>query len=790
MLRFLPRSPVKPTAAQLEALRPYGGALAQLLWARGVETAAQAEAFLSPSKQALHNPLALHGMGDALAILQDAREKGIKTVVYGDYDVDGMCATALLCQALHRFGLEAAPHIPLRAEGYGLNAQAVEALAKEYSLLITVDLGITNAQEVTLAQKRGMRVIVTDHHQLGLVPCPADAVITPLLDGYPCPKLCGTGVAFQLARALLGPQAEEAYLDLAALATVADIVPLTGENRALVALGLPYITARKRPGLAALLEVSASPQEVDSYTLGFQLAPRLNAAGRLGDAGDGVRLLLTQDPGEAKALAAQLNQLNTRRREMEAQVLDAALAQAKAQDFVENRALIVKGEGWHVGVVGLAAGRLCQRYGCPTVALSQEGDLLHGSLRSIPGVNIHQCLQSCDALLTRYGGHEQAAGCTLPLENYPEFCRRMQQAVAQAAPEEAFMPTQEYDLPLSLRDASQALAREIQRMAPFGMGNPAPLFVGRGMTLERRRACGTDGSHVQLTLRQGHDVLEGIGFGMAREAMALPPLVDGVFSLKEDTFRGQAQLKCEMKALRPAEGAALASLAQEENARFENALVDALVWLADAVAKADSPGNEAEEKERVLPWPEGDVDFPPLQPKRGVLYVARSRASAQRALAGGKLELCWHLTESPLCFPTLLALPLLGQQQGSWRTVWLLDGELMPGEAVLWARQLPKAQVRIGPRGLAGLATATDGGDEAYRGLYRYIRGHACQSLAQVAAGAGLTLPQCRVGLTAFAQLGLVQYTESPFACTLLPPAPCALGDSPLLGALRRLAGE
>lgn len=270
------------------------------------------------------------------------------------------------------------------------------------------------------------------------------------------------------------------------MATVADIVPLTGENRVLVSLGLPCIASRKRAGMRALLRVSGDPETVDSETLGFRLGPRLNAAGRLSDAGMGVRLMMTEDEREADRLAGELDALNTERRAAEASLVKEADARAAEHDFIAERALIVQGEGWHVGVIGLAAGRLCQKYYCPVCVLSQSEGLLHGSLRSIPGINIHKCLQQCDDLLLRYGGHEQAAGVTLAAENFEAFRDRLNLAVGAADPS-CFVPAQEYDAEITLSDCTDALFDELSLMAPFGCENPPPLFLAQGLAPEERR---------------------------------------------------------------------------------------------------------------------------------------------------------------------------------------------------------------------------------------------------------------------------------------------------------------
>jgi len=620
-------------------------------------------------------------------------------------------------------------------------------------------------------------------------------------------------LAFKLAQALLGQREAMEYIDLAALATVADIVPLREENRVIVALGLPMISTRKRQGFRALLEVSGSASEVDSDTLGFQLGPRLNAAGRLGNALSGVRLMLTTDGEEADEIAMELDRLNTHRKRLENDVLEQAMEQAKTHDFMKDPMLLARGEGWHVGVVGLAAGRLCSRYGCPTGVFSQEGSMLHGSLRSVPGVNIHKCLQACDELLLRYGGHEQAAGCTFPAEHYGEFYRRMQRAVRMTAPEEAFIPVHEYDAPLPLLEASEAVLREIDRLRPFGLENPSPLFLAEGLQLERRRACGRLGAHLQLTLRQEGRVMDGIAFGMGKEAFALPQEVDMVYRLTRNTFQGTTTLQCEVKALRSARGAERKSVAAVPEDDFGMALVDAFLEILAMEEKAGKKLSDAESKKVTHIHTGLQLDW--QKPARGALFVTRTQRSALRLLEAlspedeksdrsGRDEvgesvpstpprlpvaLSWGTVENPLCLPTVLALPVMAAQAGYWRQVWLMDGQLIQAEAALWQQHLPHAQIYVFPHtdALLSIAASVDAGDDAYRLLYRQLRNNAFSALAPAAAAADMTLPQARVGMLAFAQLGLILFEEHPFSYALRPPAPCTLGNSPLLKALRAL---
>ena len=784
MLRFIPRDARPLDGREAAALYPYDGVTARLLYARGITDAQMAHAFLNPSLSQLHDPMLMHGMKEAVEILTEARERKLPTVVYGDYDVDGICACSLLTLALRRFGLDAHNHTPLRAEGYGLNCDAVRKLAQEYRVLVTVDLGITNHEEVRLAQSLGMKVVVTDHHGLALEKSPADAVMNPLLGDYPFRRLCGTGVAFKLATALLGLENCMEYLDLAALATVADIVPLQDENRVLVSLGLKTIASRKRPGMKALLQVSGEPEIIDSDTLGYRLGPRLNAAGRLDDAGKGVRLMMTDDADEAQRLAEELDLLNTERKSTESNLVKAAEEAAQAHDFIQNRALIVKGQDWHVGVIGLAAGRLCTHYYCPTCVLSEHEGVLHGSLRSIPGVNIHKCLQKCDDLLLRYGGHEQAAGVTLASEQYEAFCDRLQKAVSEAD-ERCFIPAQEYDAEVALPECTEELLSELDQMAPFGCGNPAPLFLARGLHPEEYRAVGADGSHLKLTLRQEGRMMGGIAFGMGRMASSMADRVDAVFSLSRNTFRGVTRLQMDVKALQPVQTARMEALEKPDPVRQQAALLGALL---DAFSQ--KAGKETAERELIQ-----ETDWSALQKalddrERGHLLVSRTAATALKAMRMADLDVSAHGPEDPRGFPALLTAPLLSMTEGQWRHVWLMDGEICPGEAELWCARLKKAQVHICPRTaeIRLLAAAVDAGDAAYRTLYKALRTGAFRTLRQTAEAAGLTEEQTRAGLHAFRQLGLIEYNESPFRYGLLPARKCSLGDSRVLSALRSLA--
>lgn len=788
MLRFVSRDQTVFSAEAQEKLKPYQGVMAKLLYSRGLRSREEADAFLNPGAEMLHDPFLMQGMQAAVEIIRNAKECQVPTVVYGDYDVDGICAASLMTLALREYGIQADHHTPLREEGYGLNCAAIRQLAQKYRLLITVDLGITNHEEVLLAQSLGMTVIVTDHHGLALTPSPADVALNPLLGDYPFRRLCGAGVAFKVATALLGLDRSLKYLDLAALATVADIVPLVDENRAIVALGLPLIESGERPGIKALLEVAGSPSPITSDTLGFQLGPRLNAAGRLDDAGKGVRLMLSTSAAEAEALAAELNQLNDDRKTAETRLVDAAREAALNHNFITEPALIVCGDNWNVGVIGLAAGRLCNEYHCPVCVLSRENGMLHGSLRSVSGVHIHNCLKKLDDILLRYGGHELAAGVTLSADNEEAFYQRLQDEVRKADPA-SFVPAQIYDAQLPLEECTPELYRDLNRLAPFGCDNPSPLFLLKDAAVDERRAVGSGGAHLKLTLRQGQKMIGGIGFSLGKHASTMPDRIDAVFSLGQNTFRGVTSLQAEVKALLPVQEALAASFQKPDGLQEETALADALQNLLELAA-----GKNMQDNELLQSCSCSFEDFRQALSarSRGILAVSRTNASARHALAAGVADTAKAAPMDPRSFHTLLTAPEISLVTGHWAEVWLLDGELFPGESLLWEKQLPGAKICPLPvsRALRALAAKVDPGDEGCRSLYRNLRSKKCFTLEEASDPAELTLPKATTALYALSSLDLLTYTLKPFVYQLPKAHPCTLGDSPVLKILRQLSQQ
>ena len=522
-----------------------------LLIQRGIASAAEAEAFLSPDISLLRDPMLLSDMDKAVSHLRAALEAGRRICVYGDYDVDGVTASAILCLHLKSLGADVRAYIPDRhREGYGLNEQAVRALAADTDLLVTVDCGVNAVDMADLALSLGMDIVITDHHRPGEA-LPACPLVNPLLNGYPCPHLSGAGVAFKLVEALSGRAAAMEYIDLAALSTVADVVPLLDENRFIVRAGLERMNKQPRVGIAALKRAAAlEGRALTAGHLGFQIGPRLNAGGRLGSARRGLELLTTDDEARAETLAAALEAENSERRSVEGEILKQAEAMLAGFDFPARRAIVLARAGWNTGVLGLAAARLVEKYHYPTILLSDEDGVLKGSCRSIPGVDIFAALTAAGEWLTRFGGHKQAAGLTLSRENLEPFCQALEKHLWETVPAETYVPSLEYDLSVSLGELDAYAVAALEKMQPTGMGNPAPVLRAKA-TLENARRVGRDGAHLRLTARDGGGRLTGVMFSAGERAGGLQGEHDLLFSPKINTWQGRTSVEIELRAMEP-----------------------------------------------------------------------------------------------------------------------------------------------------------------------------------------------------------------------------------------------
>ncbi|MFS8500590.1 MAG: single-stranded-DNA-specific exonuclease RecJ [Caldicoprobacter sp.] len=535
--------------------------VARLLVNRGITDLQQAVSFINPSLEGLHDPFLLPDMEKAVERIRKAIDGGQRIAIYGDYDVDGITAASVLYLFLKGKGADVEVYIPHRyLEGYGMNCQAVEQLhARGIRLIITVDCGITAIDEVELATQLGMDVIVTDHHRCsGQLPR-ACAVINPSRSdhSYPFCSLAGVGVAAKLIQAMEGIEGLEKYLDLIALGTVADVVPLLDENRILVAKGIERINASPRLGVEALLKVAGLAQgTIDAYRIAFMLAPRLNAAGRMSTAYLGFSLLTTQDEREAASIARQLNEENAKRQQIENNLLKECIDRLiKDGDLSAEWIIVLEGEeekGWHPGVVGIAASKISEHFYRPCILISLQGDKGVGSARSIEGFNIYNALKQVDDLFIRFGGHEMAAGFSIPREAIPELKRRLLSYVHRSMDESLLIPRNYHDGVLMPQDITLSLVQELRLLEPFGIGNPPPRFLFSNVQVENCWTVGNDGRHLKMSVSTGQRLWDAIGFGLGDKKDYLlvgGKKVDIIAAIEENEWGGVKKIQFNVKSM-------------------------------------------------------------------------------------------------------------------------------------------------------------------------------------------------------------------------------------------------
>ena len=537
--------------------------LAAILVQRGFTAPERAKAFLRPELERLSDPLAWADMSRAVALVAGAVRAGVPVLVHGDYDVDGQCAAAMLARVLQSVGGNVHAFVPHRIrDGYDFGEAGLrEAQRLRAGLIITCDCGITAVDAVRAARAAGIEVIVTDHHVPGDALPPASAVLDPLRPDCPSEDkdLCGTGVAFKLAQALvpalgISPNLPFHFLDFVALATVADVVPLTGENRILVRHGLKLLADSHWTGVRALIDAAGlAGKPLKSGHVGFILAPRLNAAGRIGDANDGLRLLLTDDPDDAARIARELETLNARRQALDQRVLEDAvqLADRALDAGAEDRALVLAAEGWHPGVIGIVASRLVERYGRPTFLVGWDGDTGRGSGRSIAGFDLHAALHRVGHHLEKYGGHTMAAGLTIRRDRYEAFRIAFLAVASELLGPTDLVPAQRVDLELPLRLVSEDLEKLIRYLEPCGPGNPAPVFGVRGARAVGAKRVGSN--HLRFLLDDESGVLPAIAFQWA-DAIPdqwLAERLDVAFRLERDEWQGRATLQARVACMAP-----------------------------------------------------------------------------------------------------------------------------------------------------------------------------------------------------------------------------------------------
>jgi single-stranded-DNA-specific exonuclease len=518
---------------------------ASVLARRGHRDVVEARRFLE-GKLPGHDPLQLGDMNEAVAAIRAAVARGARICVHGDYDADGICATALAVLLLRELEADVSWHLPSRfEEGYGLNAGTLMRLAEEgFDLVLTVDCGITGVAEVEHARSLGLEIVVTDHHRPAET-FPACPVVAPLKGDYPFVGLCGTGVVWKLAQALLGAEHPfcDRHLDVVALATVADVVPLVDENRALALLGLRRLAQTQKPGLRALMRVAGvDPAAVDEGSIGFRLAPRINASGRLCRPEAALALLLTEDDAEAKRLAEELEGLNRERQSVEERILREAVAEVESwpESRRRRRGYVVAGEGWHEGVIGIVASRLVERYNRPVVLIAGSDEQWKGSGRSVAAFDLHGGLAACAAHLERFGGHRAAAGLTIRAEQIEVFAAAFAAHADAALSDDDLRPVTHVDAIVPGSKLTLGLCEELGRIGPFGLGNPSVTLLVDNCEVVAPATVG-DGKHLRFRVRQrGRDAGSAIAFnlGAQLDRFRRDQRYDVAFRLQENRWNG------------------------------------------------------------------------------------------------------------------------------------------------------------------------------------------------------------------------------------------------------------
>ncbi len=540
---------------------------AKILVHRGITEVEEAKIFLNPEDAPFYDPFKMLGMDDAVERIIVAIEGEEKICVYGDYDVDGMSASAILTRALRKLGAEVENYIPARSEGYGLNIPALEKIsARGSTLLITVDCGISNEKEISAVADK-LDIIVTDHH----LPAPekvtsAIAVIDPnqFECDYPEKNLCGAGVAFKLSQALFQEMRGQNFqtyttdIELAALATVADLVPLTGENRKIVRLGLKEMLRTKNLGLKSLIEVAdLADKKISAGHIAFQLAPRLNSIGRLESATEGLKLLLTEDKNQAKVLSAKLNETNQLRKDIEAEML--AEAEEKVSKLREERegnlfSLVIDGENWNGGVIGLTASKLVERYNLPTIILSIVGEDARGSCRSIPALHMKTALDSMGEIFEQYGGHSQAAGFSIKTKKIPELKKRFDDYIRRHLRDEDFLPLLFVDALIEPSRLTLDDAKEFEKFEPYGLGNPRPVLACKNIRVAQAKKIGRDLNHLKFLIQGEEKNIRAVAWDRGNFSTLIEKeSVDLAYEPEINEWQETFSVQCLINYLEPAE---------------------------------------------------------------------------------------------------------------------------------------------------------------------------------------------------------------------------------------------
>ncbi len=529
--------------------------LAKILVNRGIVDSKQIKIFLEPQRHDFHNPFCMLDMEKAVNRIIEAINNKEKTIIYGDYDVDGITSITVLKKFLNERGLVVDYYIPNRLEeGYGLNKEAIEEIAKKgYKLMITVDCGISGIEEIELANSLGIETIITDHHeQLCILPN-AYAIINPKRkdNTYPFRGLAGVGVVFKVIQAIsmklnLDEKEYLKYLDLVCIGTISDIVPLVNENRVIAKLGLKLVECTKNVGVKSLIQESGY-KTIDSGMISFGIAPRINACGRMGKQEEALELFLTDSSEKAKIITKRLNEYNIQRQETEKQIFEQAISELKKENLEEKSSIVLAGESWHHGVIGIVASRITDKFFKPTILICIEDDIGKGSGRSVPGFDLHEALAQSSKYLEKYGGHEMAVGLSLKKDNIQEFKNYFEEYAKSKGVKE-IVPIINVDTEITKKDINKATVEQIKLLEPFGEQNKQPLLIYRNLKIVSIRAL-SEGKHLKLMLKDESEIINAIGFNLGElsEEYLIGDKVDVVGTLEINKYNGQEQIQINLK---------------------------------------------------------------------------------------------------------------------------------------------------------------------------------------------------------------------------------------------------
>lgn len=529
--------------------------LATILVNREITEKSQIEKFLNPKRNDFYNPYEMPDMEKAIERIIKAIENKEKIIIYGDYDVDGITSVTVLKSFLEERGIHVSEYIPNRLEeGYGLNKKAVEYIAKQGNqLMITVDCGISAIEEVEYANKLGIETIVTDHHEPGEELPKAIAVVdTKRKDNkYPFRNLAGVGVVFKLIQAISQrldlPEKEYLkYLDIVCIGTISDIVPLVDENRVIVKLGLKLVEQTKNLGLKAILEASGY-SKIDSNTISFGVAPRINACGRMGHQEEALKLFLSKDGEEVQELTQKLNEYNRLRQETEKQIYNESIIQIEEKDLADRNTIVVMGKGWHHGVIGIVSSRITELYFKPSILLCEEEDYGKGSGRSIPGFDLYEALTQCKDTIDKFGGHSMAVGINVKKEKFEEFKEKLEK-IAKEKHTEEIVPILKIDALINLDEINKEMVESLKELEPFGEANKMPLFAFKNLKIDSIRAL-SEGKHLKLTLKDDSNIVNAIGFNLGELSTEykIGDKIDVVGNLEINSFNGVDNIQINMK---------------------------------------------------------------------------------------------------------------------------------------------------------------------------------------------------------------------------------------------------